>query len=278
MISFSELILKKNNYRHHALLLISKQFEHTEITSKEFSAFAQEFCGIKLHDDEKTSSFEIGQYHPDIFIADRQKKTLTISDLEKIKELSLYPPVDGYKRLFVIESCQRMNMHAANALLKILEEPSSSALFLMTCPHISSVLPTIASRTQKIIIAFHDAKKVDINSLFSESDLNWIQEQILKFNLKSYRSFTSLLEKKHVSISPYYLKEVIEYSERLSKEYKSNDLCDLIVTLVSDQLKKDPQFLQTAKMVLSTISQWKEAMPFNPSPQFWLTRIFLSFN
>jgi hypothetical protein len=278
MISFSELILKKNNYKHHALLLISKQFEHSEITSKEFRSFAQEFCGIKLHDDEKTSSFEMAQYHPDIFIADRQKKTLTISDLEKIKELSLYPPVEGYKRLFVIESCHRMNMHAANALLKILEEPSSSALFLMTCPHISSVLPTIASRTQKIVIAFHDSKKTDINSLFSENDFNWIKEQIVKFNLTSYRSFVSLSETKPKSILPSYLKEVIEYSERLSKEYKSNDLCDLIVTLISARLKENPEFLQTAKIVLSTISQWKEAMPFNPSTQFWLTRIFLSFN
>lgn len=277
MIAFDELIIKNEQYKHHALLLVSKHFEHAELTSQEFRLFVENFCGIKLHEEEKISSFESAQYHPDIFIADRQKKILTLSDLEKIGELSLYPPVEGKKRLFLVESCHRMNVNAANALLKILEEPSSSALFLMTCPHISSVLPTIASRTQKIFVSFPKSEITHINSLFSEEDVAWCRKQIGSFHLNSYRSFLSLSERKTVLVPPDKLKEVMDQCDKMSKEYNAQDLCDLIVTLVSEKLRSDPDFLQTAKMILSNISQWKEAMPFHPSTQFWLTRIFLGF-
>lgn len=277
MIAFDELIIKNEQYKHHALLLVSKHFEHAELTPQEFHLFVQKFCGIQLHEEEKISSFESAQYHPDIFIADRQKKILTLSDLEKIAELSLYPPVEGKKRLFLVESCQRMNVNAANALLKILEEPPSFALFLMTCPHISSVLPTIASRTQKIFVSFPKSEIMHIDSLFSEDDVAWCRKQIASFHLKSHRSFLSLSEKKAAPVTPDKLKEIIDQCDKLSKEYNAQDICGLIVTLVSERLRIDPDFLQTAKVILSHLSQWKEAMPFHPSTQFWLTRIFLGF-
>lgn len=278
MITFDQLILKSDNYKHHAFLLISKQFEKKDLQQEQLRIFARQFCQIHLYEDNQTDGFEVASYHPDIFIAPRDKKTLVISDLEKIKELALYPPVEGSKRLFIIERCERMNANAANALLKILEEPFSSALFLMTCTHLNSVLPTIASRAQRIFIQISDDPKTDVRSMFSEKDMLWISKQIENFNLNSLSSFQSLHEKKLKQINPTTLKEILIFCESLAKEYEADAIRDLIVFLVSERVKKQAEFLQTAKCVLTTLSQWKEAEPLHPSSLFWLTRLFLSFS
>ena len=56
------------------------------------------------------------------------------------------PPVQARRRVVVIESCDRMNADAANALLKTLEEPHEFVRLVLTTDSIAQVLPTILSR------------------------------------------------------------------------------------------------------------------------------------
>ena len=53
----------------------------------------------------------------------------------------------GY-RVIVIEQAESMNIAAANALLKTLEEPGAQTLFLLTSAYPDRLLPTIRSRCQ----------------------------------------------------------------------------------------------------------------------------------
>ncbi|AKP50144.1 DNA polymerase III subunit [Cyclobacterium amurskyense] len=66
-----------------------------------------------------------------------------------VKTLSLKSFEGGYK-MMLIWAPETMNASAANALLKILEEPPAKTLFLMVCQQPESLLTTILSRTQKI--------------------------------------------------------------------------------------------------------------------------------
>lgn len=100
MNSFTEFISKMNSYKHHALLLVSKQFENAGFPEQHFRTLVKEFCGIELFHNNESSAFEIASYHQDIFIADRQRKILRIEDLSKIKELVLYQPTEGKKGYF----------------------------------------------------------------------------------------------------------------------------------------------------------------------------------
>lgn len=52
---------------------------------------------------------------------------------------------DGW-RVVLIDAMDHLNISAANAMLKILEEPPSQVLFLLVTHHLSGVLPTIRSR------------------------------------------------------------------------------------------------------------------------------------
>jgi DNA polymerase III subunit delta' len=54
------------------------------------------------------------------------------------------------KRVGVIDSADTLNMSAANAFLKTLEEPPSHAIIILLAPSPQAVLPTIASRSTVI--------------------------------------------------------------------------------------------------------------------------------
>jgi DNA polymerase III subunit delta' len=86
-------------------------------------------------------------------------KQLSISkgaSKQLIQALSLKSFEGGYK-IMLIWYPENMHTAAANAILKILEEPPEKTLFLLVCHHPEQLLTTIMSRTQKISIrAFSD--------------------------------------------------------------------------------------------------------------------------
>lgn len=48
--------------------------------------------------------------------------------------------------LYVIADCDSMSNNSANALLKVVEEPTKNAYFVLTCENLNNLLPTIKSR------------------------------------------------------------------------------------------------------------------------------------
>lgn len=274
MNSFPEFIANIKKYKHHALLLVSKQFENAGFPEVHFRTLVKEICGIELFQSEDVSVFDIATNHNDIFVADRHRKILRIEDLAKIKELVLYQPSEGKRRLFYIENCERMNANSANALLKALEEPQAKSIFLLTTKNTAIVLPTILSRCQKVVLYFNEMKKTDILDSISQEDFNSIKLQINSFK----NPFpNSLHEKEAKTLNFNEIKNIIELSEKLSKKYSTNTLQDLIVLATNKRLKKDPSFLMIAKSILTSITEWKDAEIMNPSTQLWLTRIFIGY-
>lgn len=99
-----------------------------------------------------------------IYLNDFEKKQLNISKAaarQIIKTLSLKSFEGGYK-IMLIWSPEFMHTTAANALLKILEEPSEKTIFILVSTQPEQLLTTILSRTQKIMIrAFSDEEIMD---------------------------------------------------------------------------------------------------------------------
>jgi len=56
-------------------------------------------------------------------------------------------------RVVLIEEAQKLNPQAANALLKVIEEPPPSTYFLLIVPEITQLLPTLRSRSQVLRFA-----------------------------------------------------------------------------------------------------------------------------
>lgn len=66
-----------------------------------------------------------------------------------LKKLQL-KSFEGNYKIVVIYAIERMNIAAANKLLKLIEEPPARTLFLMTASSLDNILPTILSRSQLI--------------------------------------------------------------------------------------------------------------------------------
>jgi DNA polymerase III subunit delta' len=72
-----------------------------------------------------------------------------------ISELRLKPVVPSKglaKRVVLINGANFLSHEAQNALLKVLEEPPGHTMFILTATSANKVLPTISSRTQKLLV------------------------------------------------------------------------------------------------------------------------------
>lgn len=74
-----------------------------------------------------------------------QTESFSVDDARTIKDLQSQRPIAGERRVFVIETFA-MTLEAQNALLKVFEEPTAGALFIIIAPRASILLPTLRSR------------------------------------------------------------------------------------------------------------------------------------
>lgn len=68
----------------------------------------------------------------------------------EIRPAAYLKPNEGNKTVIIMTGIESMRDEAANAFLKLLEEPSEDLMFLLTTDHTDALLPTIISRCQHI--------------------------------------------------------------------------------------------------------------------------------
>lgn len=69
---------------------------------------------------------------------------------EDLRRPMAYRPTEGRLKVAVVVDVDAMRVEAANAFLKMLEEPGEHTVFLLTTDRIDRVLPTIVSRCQQV--------------------------------------------------------------------------------------------------------------------------------
>lgn len=75
-----------------------------------------------------------------------------VESIREIKKNAAYPPGEGARKVLILHEVDALTDNAANAFLKLLEEPPSYMNIMMTAHNVEQVLPTIQSRTQKMYI------------------------------------------------------------------------------------------------------------------------------
>src|SRR5690606_7754362 len=71
---------------------------------------------------------------------------------ELVRSSALTPVRQGWQVL-VVEDADRLTDHAANALLKAIEEPNPRTVWLLCAPTAEDVLPTIRSRARLVVLS-----------------------------------------------------------------------------------------------------------------------------
>jgi DNA polymerase-3 subunit delta' len=87
--------------------------------------------------------------HPDLTEVLPEGAFTTIGQVRQIVRLASSRPFEGARRVFVLQA-DTLNVQAANALLKTLEEPEGETVFLLVANSREGVMPTILSRAQAV--------------------------------------------------------------------------------------------------------------------------------
>jgi len=88
-----------------------------------------------------------------------KKKASQEIRIDQIRALADFVNVGTHRsgvRIVLLYPAQALNLNAANALLKMLEEPPPQSLFLLVADGLDRLLPTILSRCQKIAVGLPD--------------------------------------------------------------------------------------------------------------------------
>ncbi|WP_025898955.1 DNA polymerase III subunit delta' [Sneathiella glossodoripedis] len=111
-------------------------------------------------------------------------KNIRVDDVRKLGNFFGMTASDGGWRVVIVDAADDMNVNAANALLKMLEEPPQKTVFLLLSHSPAALLPTIKSRCRRLslnplkaddnhkVIRTHfseiEAPSVDVLSYLSE--------------------------------------------------------------------------------------------------------------
>ena len=84
----------------------------------------------------------------------------SIDEIRSLKEKINYQPVEGLKKVYIIDEAHMLTKEAFNALLKTLEEPPAHVIFILATTELEKILPTIISRCQR-----YDFKPLDLEEM-----------------------------------------------------------------------------------------------------------------
>ena len=82
--------------------------------------------------------------------AGRLSAQITVDEIRRLLSFFHLSAAEGGRRVAIIDAADDMNLAAANALLKVLEEPPADALILMIAHQPAGLLPTIRSRCRTL--------------------------------------------------------------------------------------------------------------------------------
>jgi len=89
--------------------------------------------------------------HPDVFlVAPGETGSIKIEQVREALDRAMYRPFEGRRRVTIIDEADALVPGAQNALLKTLEEPPASSVFVLVTSRPDALLPTVRSRCSQI--------------------------------------------------------------------------------------------------------------------------------
>ena len=94
----------------------------------------------------------LNQTHPDLLNVEREGASISVDQAREIIRLALRSPVEGSRKVLVLNDFHLVT-NAGPTLLKIIEEPPPSTIFLVLAEQVTNELVTIASRCVQMSFA-----------------------------------------------------------------------------------------------------------------------------
>lgn len=122
------------------------------------TASAFKATSLFVPEDDPVSRQLVSLSHPDLLLLRRPadpktkklKSVIPVDEVRKTTKFFGQSSGAGGWRVCLVDSADEMNANAANALLKVLEEPPARALFILLSHQPGRLLPTIRSRCRQL--------------------------------------------------------------------------------------------------------------------------------
>ena len=192
MTELNKILKNETENPFHSYLLISSSSKYLMEQSKLFSSSL-------LFDENQITN------HPDIrVVTSENQNTLGVNDIRQVINDESIFPIEGQYKIFIFPPDRSLTEEASNALLKTLEEPSESNIFIITSngrywshakdDAVKSILPTLKSRCRTIYIddEFTYSYNFDLDEIINFLDID--NEYILNGTKERLESISSTLQ------------------------------------------------------------------------------------
>ena len=192
MTELNKILKNETENPFHSYLLISSSSKYLIEQSKLFSS------SLLFNENQIIN-------HPDIrVVTSENQNTLGVNDIRQVINDESIFPIEGQYKIFIFPPDKSLTEEASNALLKTLEEPSESNIFIITSngrywshskdDSVKSILPTLKSRCRTIYIddEFTYSYNFDLDEIINFLDID--NEHILNGTKERLESITSTLQ------------------------------------------------------------------------------------
>ncbi|WP_258869722.1 DNA polymerase III subunit delta', partial [Paracoccus thiocyanatus] len=100
----------------------------------------------------------------------RLRAEITVDEIRRLQGFFHMSAAEGGRRVAIVDAADEMNPAAANALLKLLEEPPQDAILLLVAHQPARLLPTIRSRCREVRL--HPLDAADMGLVLHELGLD----------------------------------------------------------------------------------------------------------
>jgi DNA polymerase-3 subunit delta' len=181
--------------------------------------------------------------YPDLHIVEPQGQSIKIDQIREIQSKISYKKLEDKYQIVIIDHAQKMTVDAANSILKVLEEPPQSTVFILIADNSRSLLTTILSRCQ--LIRFVALAPKHIEGILVEK-YGIASEEARRISLLSGGSVKQGLQIKE----GWGENSNWRLPNRILSLLFVGDLCDLM--RLSADLEKEPNL----PIILSSLIEW----------------------
>ena len=159
-------------------------------------------------------------------------KNIKIEDIRELKSKILKSNISEGKRFIVLDDVELFNINSLNALLKIIEEPSTNNYFILINNKTKPMIRTITSRCLEIKILLSNQTRIKIiEHLIENNKLNpLIDYKLHDISPGSFCIFNDICETNNINIDDHFV-DSLENILNLYKKTKDINLVNFIFFL-----------------------------------------------
>jgi len=169
----------------------------------------------EIDPDNKSYKLVSANTHPNLLLIENtDKKFIEISKIREILNFSSKTSFSNKKKIVLVNNVEKMNINASNALLKILEEPSTNLFFILIHSSHKKLISTINSRCIKFNFFITESEKEKIINNIIDNDFYLGLSPDFKIRYLSPKFYIDLydfINKEQIELNDLDIKFLLDY-------------------------------------------------------------------